>query len=122
MPDFDWREYLVFADHAMTNMQHYPVSHEAMARIAISRAYYAAHNRARDWYSRNHGISVSHSRLINHLLSLPTRNLQKIGNDLDNLRNQRNRADYDGRAPGLQESAPQILQAAERVLRATTTS
>ncbi|MFP4191261.1 MAG: hypothetical protein ACLFU6_04235 [Candidatus Hydrogenedentota bacterium] len=79
MNDFNWKEFLDFANHAATNTQAYPVSREAVVRIAISRAYYAAHNQARDWYSRNHGKRVSHSQLIDHLVSLPARNFRRSG-------------------------------------------
>jgi uncharacterized protein (UPF0332 family) len=101
---FDWTDYLQFAEALALNPA-LPGPEEAALRSAVSRAYYAAYCCARDLAAGRRELtparlSSDHTLIIDHfrLDSNPTR--RQIGTYLGRLRNNRNRADYDGTLRG----------------------
>jgi uncharacterized protein (UPF0332 family) len=101
---FDWTDYLQFAE-ALALKPALPGPEEAALRSAVSRAYYAAYCRTRDLATDRRELtptrrSSDHTLIIDHfrLDSNPTH--RQIGTYLDRLRNNRNRADYDGTLRG----------------------
>lgn len=92
MPLFDWTKYLSLAKDLSTS------SEEAVLRSAISRAYYAAFNQAKD-YCVSKGIYVarstdSHVVVWNAFLGLG-RHLRGVQKNGDLLRAKRVLADYN---------------------------
>jgi hypothetical protein len=114
---FDWGEFLTIAGELAPR-----VDNEAAARTAISRAYYAALGRAATWL-RSEGVPISSLRIHGEVWRAfqnsrdPRR--AAIGRDLDWLRQQRNRADYDGSTQdGLPFLASEAVVRAAAILRA----
>lgn len=99
---FSWKKYFKLAEELNKNTE------ESYKRSAISRAYYSVYNliRIRVNYSGRGQIDSSHKRLIENLkmpsdvyiinLDLDEEDIQMIADELDFLRNERNRADYNG--------------------------
>ena len=58
MSKFDWEQYLIAADVLLEHDTAFRFSAEAAHRAAISRAYFAAHNTARDWYLKGVGSVI----------------------------------------------------------------
>jgi uncharacterized protein (UPF0332 family) len=89
---FDWHAYLDLAEQL--KMDGASKEAEARNRAAVSRAYYAVYNIARDHApSRitNRGTS-RHRRLIDYF---DNSGYQSISNLLESMRDRRNDADYD---------------------------
>src|SRR5436305_1899156 len=94
---FYWSDYLAAAQQwALATT---PLLEEAILRSAISRAYYAAFHEARD-YLANHGDTGiptggrAHAYVRDRFRNDPDTNRQQIGQYLDRMRLDRNRADY----------------------------
>lgn len=90
---FDWNAYLELAERLTTDS----ATKEAVAknRSAVSRAYYAVYNLARDQAPRGvtrRGRGSSHRDLIDHFNQ---RGQHSIANLLELMRDRRNDADYD---------------------------
>ena len=124
MSDFDWEEYLTFAHALIRHQQDLGVSPSAIHRNAISRAYYAAHNRAREWYGKQLGASEPAHRLPGHeelidALSQEGRTGAKMTNCLNELKVWRRKADYDSHAPGLTQQTSSLLNKARTVIDLT---
>jgi uncharacterized protein (UPF0332 family) len=95
---------------------------EAAWRTAVSRTYYAAFHVARDFFVALRFV-VSRSDKAHAYLWLRLQNckdapLVKAGSDLNNLRNLRNKADYDFLYVVTQASAAQLLLTAEEIILA----
>jgi uncharacterized protein (UPF0332 family) len=96
-------------------------SEEADWRSAISRAYYAAFHAARSLLT-DLGFAVpreerAHKYLIYRLTNAPVGHAARAGTDLDNLRSERNRSDYDLDNPVDAPAAVQQVQIAESILQ-----
>ena len=74
---------------------------EAKLRTAIGRAYYGVYLNAAKNYATDKGFELSdgrvrsHQRFIQELKGNPDKNLQKLGNQLFQLKRAREEADYD---------------------------
>lgn len=91
---FNWSDYLVLAKELAGE------SDEARLRSAISRAYYAVFCKARNYLRdvENKPIpstSIAHGIVIEALKAHPNKDLRQVGVDLDRLRTDRKKADYD---------------------------
>jgi len=87
-------DFLVLADELLRSRP-IPAGH----RTSISRAYYAAHHHIKAFLERV-GVTVktgpeSHSDVWSHLAHIDDVELERVGSDLCDLRDDRNRADYD---------------------------
>jgi uncharacterized protein (UPF0332 family) len=95
---FDWGEYIDLAKKIVPKS--IEVSEEACSRVAISRSYYGAFCLA-----RNHAVqkdkviipssSKAHAAVQKHFKTSADNRYKKIGNALERLRLDRNKADYD---------------------------
>jgi uncharacterized protein (UPF0332 family) len=90
-------------------------------RSAVSRAYYAAFHQAR-WLLRQLGFQVprgdqAHAYLWLRLSNCGDPQLQMAGSDLNTLRRDRNRADYDVEQDLLQATAVPQVQTARRLVQ-----
>lgn len=114
MPLFDWTKYLSLAKDLSAS------SEEAVLRSAISRAYYAAFNQAKD-YCVSQGIYVerstdSHVVVWNAFLSLG-RHLRGVQKNGDLLRAKRVLADYNANPIArLSDVVKQAIHESENVL------
>jgi uncharacterized protein (UPF0332 family) len=100
---FDWRKYLELSRslYEQSKVNRF-VDCEAELRTAISRAYYSAFHMSL-WFLRERSGSNfnssrtgdDHAAVIFHLKNSGTRELQNAGRILGNLRNDRNKADYE---------------------------
>jgi uncharacterized protein (UPF0332 family) len=95
---------------------------EADWRTAVSRAYYAAFHTARSLLTEL-GFAVPREERAHKYLSFRFSNAQvgraaRVGLDLDNLRTERNRADYDLDDPFDAADALQQVQIAQQMLQA----
>ena len=119
---FDWSNYLHLAEELVRNKPPLLPSEEACMRTAISRSYYSAfctaRNHARDQESfRPSRAGEDHGRVIRHFRGAPDHKRRKIGTDLDRLRIDRGRADYDDNVPRLDRLTQMSLSQAKEVLR-----
>lgn len=98
---FDWAEYLKLAKALTGDIQETP-NEEARSRSAISRAYYAAFCQARNYLrDGEHDSTIPrmndsgvHTYVINKFRASRDRTRRTIGNNLYQLRIERNNADY----------------------------
>jgi uncharacterized protein (UPF0332 family) len=112
----DGREFLRLANILRTGAS------EAEWRSAVSRAYYAAFHCARRLLL-NCGFNVprseyAHAYLWLRLANCGTPAIQQAGADFNNLRRDRNRADYDLDRPLRKATAEAQVQAADDIIRA----
>lgn len=97
---FDWSEYLTLA-HGLLDPHTDIATLEARCRAAISRAYYAAFGKAKNYLrdvAKDREIPSSgrvHEYVIRQFLSNADSTHKKIGEILRDLRRRRNMADYD---------------------------
>lgn len=96
---FNWADFLTLAD-ALVHNPSLPGPEEASLRSAISRAYYAAFCSARNFARDREKLTLEHTardhQLVkDHFQGARDRTRRKISLDLDRLRDNRNRADYD---------------------------
>lgn len=118
--NFDWSEYLNLAQE-LAGQATSPSSQEAKLRSAISRAYYAAfcearnHLRDREKHSIPRG-GQAHPYVRNQFKKSPDKVRREVGENLNRLRIDRNKADYDDTIAGLSAVTRKALSLAERVL------
>jgi len=117
---FDWAEYLSLAKKLAHQAGANP-EQEACKRSAVSRAYYAAFVRARNYLRDNEAVNIppngqAHRIVRKRFQTSPSLERTTIGQYLDRLRRDRNRADYDDHFPELSSSVMDDLERAERVL------
>ncbi|HEY9808621.1 MAG TPA: hypothetical protein V6D13_04710 [Halomicronema sp.] len=93
---FDWSQYLNLA-YKLAGTPHNPAN-EAELRSAISRAYYAAFIKARNFLRDVDNLTIprrdGHKYVINHFENNSDKRRREIGNNLHRLRDFRNDADY----------------------------
>lgn len=97
---FDWTEYMTLAQQLTGSSPATPVGTEAKSRAAISRAYYAvfckSRNRLRDVEGKTFPKgAVAHRAVKDHFVGSSDAMRRRIGKNLDRLRIERNKADYD---------------------------
>ena len=91
---FDWEKFVDLAESIQQQ-----IKTEESFRTAISRAYYGAFCKTRDSRGFNsYTKSDVHSKVINQLKNSNDPDDIKIGQILDVLRMERNKADYEGDA------------------------
>lgn len=116
---FNWAEYLHLAEE-LTGIANSIAGEEARLRSTISRAYYAAFIRARN-YLRHQDLDLPRNgdvhRYVRDYFDRSSNELHRmIANDLARLRISRNRADYDDIMTQLPVLARMSLKLAARVL------
>lgn len=97
---FNWAEYLDLAQQLTDTSSIVSVGTEAKSRAAISRAYYAAFCKSRNHVRDIDGKLVptsadAHRFVKSQFKSSKDAVRQRIGKNLDRLRIERNKADYD---------------------------
>lgn len=123
---FDWSEYLKVA-RELIGVTTPPASSEARLRAGISRAYYAAFNKSRDYIELVHHIQwipkagESHQFVIDWYRSHPDDTYQLIGYLLGRLRRNRRLADYERTFGKLSMEAAYSLEKTDEVLRLLAT-
>ena len=97
---FDWKNYISFAEEL-----HNSRSDEAALRSSISRAYYGAFCKVRNYCELKHADSIrqakgdgAHQKVIMVLKESTDSKEFSLGNTLHSLREKRNEADYDAHA------------------------
>jgi uncharacterized protein (UPF0332 family) len=117
---FDWSEYLNLAQE-LTGQAVSPSSQEAKLRSAISRAYYAAFCKARNHLRDKEGLPIQkidvHQYVRNRFKSSPDKVRKKVGENLNRMRKDRNKADYDDEVPRLAAMTVKTLKLADQVIR-----
>ena len=119
---FNWSYFLVVAE-ALVQGAEDSSPNEAIYRIAISRAYYAAVCTMRN-YLRDKGELLPsdkadvHNEIADWLRKSKDSERQKIGNRLKQLRADRNSADYEDVFYGVPKTvAAQAIQSAKRIIK-----
>jgi len=117
---FLWADYLAVARHLR---DHSTASHywEGCLRSAISRAYYAALNTARNLLRDQWGIEVPedasiHTEVPRWFMGEDDVDRREIGVLLDRLRDRRRKADYDDEIPRVSSLVNSSLTDAEIVI------
>ena len=116
---FDWTQYLFLAQE-LTKGSRSSSNHEAMLRTAISRAYYASFCSARNFLiddkkkvipttGEAHGIVKEIFNGSTNIMELD------IATDLDRLRIDRNKADYDDEVLGLDSMSEFALKLCQNI-------
>lgn len=119
---FDWSEYLTLAQELTGASISSPIQ-EAHLRAAISRAYYAAFCKARNYLLNKDGYSTprwvnAHQDVIMKFERSGDIGRRKVGTLLRSLRALRNLVDYEEKFPGNQLGRTQgALSQAEQVIR-----
>lgn len=112
---FNWSEYLNLAQELAQ-----ATTDEAKLRAAISRAYYAAFIKARNFLQEREGLTIptenTHKYVINQFKNSSDPVRIKIGRRLLRLRGFRNQADYDNIFPKLAEKTQESLNLARRII------
>lgn len=111
----DFRDFLALAKALKSGAS------EAEWRSAVSRAYYAAFHVARHLL-QDLGFTVPRADRAHAYLSLRLSNsgqvdVMRAGQDLNDLRQQRNRADYDERQSYTHATAAFVVQTAEEIIQ-----
>jgi uncharacterized protein (UPF0332 family) len=116
---FDSYDFLCLAYQLVGKPQTAPCE-EACLRSAVSRAYYAVFWQARSVAQARPGFELPrknpHAALINWFKREPGTAYRKVGTDLERLRDDRNKADYDLLVPGLASLTETALSTAERTI------
>ncbi len=102
---FDWSEYLNVAKE-LAGITTTPANQEAKLRAAISRAYYAAFIKARNYLRDQEGHSIPKTsdahKYVRNQFELSSDPIRKtVAEKLARLREFRGQADYVDRFPGL---------------------
>lgn len=97
---FDWTEYLGLAQQLAGLSVTSSVGAEAKGRAAISRSYYAAFCKSRNYLRDAEKKKLpkgadAHRIVKKSFISSPDTVRQSIGKNLDRLRIERNKADYE---------------------------
>jgi len=116
---FDWRQYLDVARFLRdrTDRDSYP-DREAAYRCAVSRAYYAAFCHARNYARDRLGFFPTYGPddHVKVRLYFAKRNVRGIASRLDQLRQARNRCNYDDAVPSISGELSRALSLAEYVI------
>ena len=116
---FSWADYLNLAQTLLQEASTPPLE-EAKLRSAISRAYFAAHCRARNDLRDQEGRSLPsggavHGVVINRFLRSPDRDRRRVGRCLEQWRIARIEADYYHMVLRVADLATRALEPARRV-------
>ena len=119
---FDWSEYLKLAQE-LAGQTASPANEEAKLRSSVSRAYYAAFCKARNYLRDIEGYLIpstsdAHAYVRDEFKRSPNKLGRKIGWELDQLRTHRNRVDYDDSVAGLPSTATMSLKLTQDVISA----
>ena len=118
---FPWLDYLVLAE-ALLQARTTLAPEEACCRAAISRAYYAVFCMSRNYLREQEGRQVPsrdvHRYVRDAFKKSPDRLHKQIGYDLDRLRSDRNKADYDDSVANLDKMANADVALAHKIIRA----
>lgn len=118
---FDWTHYLNIAREIMA-VETSPANDEARWRAAISRAYYAAFNKARLYMEEVFQIRWTPDEGHGHIFvadwfaSFDDEAYRAIGQYLHRLRGRRRRADYEAKYGRLEEQANDSLRLAAEII------
>lgn len=122
---FDWSDYLDLAKElaGQTTSQ---ATEEAKLRSSVSRAYYAAFCKARNYLRDIEGHSIpstgdAHVFVRDEFKGSADRLRRKIGNNLNRLRIDRNKVDYDDSVTGLSSMATMDLTIALKIISTLNT-
>lgn len=120
--NFDWSEYLKLAQE-LAGQVIKPASKEAKLRSSISRAYYAAFCKARNYLRDAERLSIpsgpeAHTDVRDTFLNSPNKSRRKIGESLKRLRTRRNKVDYEDSVTGLSSKVKASLRDASFVVSA----
>ncbi len=118
---FDWTEYLYVAQQ-LAGLASPEPSREARYRSAISRAYYAAHNKAREKLEQLGAPAISmgsnvHQQVIALYENGGSRPEKIIGDNLQQLRTWRNKADYNAETRNWDKQFNAQLKRADQTLK-----
>jgi uncharacterized protein (UPF0332 family) len=118
---FPWSEFSRLASWLVDEGSRCP-SEEAAHRSAISRAYYAAFRTALDWGERRKllkptGTGADHEAVIGTLRRQVSPVAKRTGVQLDRLRRQRARADYEAVFLNVAREARAAVAEADSVLQ-----
>lgn len=115
---FDWHEYLRLASE-LAGHPIAPANEEARLRSAISRAYYAAFCKCRNYLQMQgyqlYRESLAHTQVRNLFKQSQDRRLKQVGHHLDRLRSDRNMADYEDYFADIGEKTELALELANRI-------
>ena len=115
---FDWSEYLNLAQE-LAGQTVSPAGQEARLRAAVSRAYYAVFCKSRN-YLRDEGRQVPsrdvHRYVRDEFKRSADRLRKQIGYDLDRLRSDRNKADYNDNVVNLDKMVSADLALANKII------
>lgn len=94
---------------------------EGAKRSAVSRAYYAAFCSVRNYAAQHLNYSIQHSsqdhrQLLNHLRRIGTAPWDDVENKLRDLRQYRNRCDYEDSVSNLDNIVEASLRLASEIL------
>ena len=122
---FDWSEYLQLA-RELAGQAVSPAKEEAKLRSSVSRAYYVAFCKARNYLRDVEGHLIplgpeSHLYVRDEFETSPDKLRRKIGDGLDRLRIRRSRVDYDDSVAGLSSLVEISLRAAQDVISTIST-
>jgi uncharacterized protein (UPF0332 family) len=122
LPDmsFDWSGYLDLAKELNDNSI---ANREAKQRSAVSRAYYAVFNLAKDYLEQVEGQSIprtadAHRYVGDQFRISANPNRKAIARNLVRLRRFRNQADYAAGFPALASTATRSIDTAEEIIKA----
>lgn len=116
---FDWSDYLILAKE-LAGLETSPASNEAKLRSAISRAYYATFCLARDHLRDKEKRLIpydepSHKYVIDTLRNSSIKERKVIGLELNRLKIDRNKADYNNEFSDLDSKVRVVLALAKQV-------
>ena len=118
--NFDWSEYLNLAQE-LAGQTGSPAINEAKLRSSVSRAYYAVFCKARNYLRDVDGdtsipkTGKAHRYVISKFKNSMDRRRRQIGVNLDRLRTDRRKVDYDDFVTGLSPMAVMDLRLAQQV-------
>lgn len=96
MSNFNWEKFYDVGNHLNSYSKQ-----EAYQRSAIGRYYYSCFGPVKDYYEKSFrkilSSEAAHSTLINVLTHSPFVEEQELGDKLDDLRKNRNYADYNSK-------------------------
>lgn len=116
---FDWSQYVTLAQE----LAGHPITahKEAKLRSSVSRAYYAAFCKARNYVRNELGYPIpmtgeAHNLVINTLKTSIEPTLRKAGINLDRLRLDRNKVDYKNSVTGLNSMTKIALMLTQQII------
>jgi uncharacterized protein (UPF0332 family) len=118
---FDWEEFLILA-HELVGKSTRSAHEDAKMRSAISRAYYAAFNRAKSYLiDKDYDRSIptdgrAHEEVKNKFLNHDDERRQRIGTNLERILKDRKRADYNNTFQNLPVQVSLVLKQARQVI------